>query len=59
MDVLVETSLASSKREAREFVESGSVMLGGEKLNRVDSVDDFEDVAILKRGKKNLVVLVS
>ncbi len=59
VDVLVETNLASSKREAREFVESGSVMLGGEKLTSVDSVVDFEDVAILKRGKKNLVVLVS
>lgn len=59
VDVLVETNLASSKREAREFIENGSVTLGGEKLTSVDSVVDFEDVAILKRGKKNLMVLIS
>lgn len=59
VDVLVETNLASSKREAREFIENGSVTLGGEKLTSIDNVVDFEDVAILKRGKKNLVLLVS
>lgn len=59
VDVLVETNLASSKREAREFIEKGSVTLNGEKLTTVDSVLEFDDLGILKRGKKNLVVLTS
>jgi tyrosyl-tRNA synthetase len=59
VDVLVETNLASSKREAREFVDNGSVILDEKKVTDADTVIDFADMAILKRGKKNLVVLIS
>ena len=31
LDVLVETSLVTSKREARQFLESGAVSVNGEK----------------------------
>jgi len=58
VDVLVESGLASSKREAREFVEGGAVTLSGGKVTDVDSKVEFKGLAILKRGKKNLVVLI-
>lgn len=58
VEVLVDSGLASSKREAREFVQSGAVTLSGEKVIEVESTVEFADLAILKRGKKNLVVLV-
>lgn len=57
VDVLVESSLASSKREAREFIEGGAVTLDGDRLTDLESKVEFTDLAILKRGKKNLVVL--
>lgn len=58
VDVLVESGLASSKREAREFIEGGAVTLSGERVTDVDSKVEFGELAILKRGKKNLVVLI-
>ena len=58
VDVLVESGLASSKREAREFIEGGAVTISGEKVTDVDSKVEFGELAILKRGKKNLVVLI-
>jgi len=59
-DVLVAANLASSKREARQFVEDGAVTLNGEKvsLDRTITSGDFKSgVALLKRGKKNVSVL--
>ncbi len=61
VDVLVGSELASSKREARTFIEDGAVELSGLKINSVDAViEDLHfahSVAILKRGKKKLCVL--
>lgn len=59
IDLLVESGLAASKREARQFVSDGAVTLDGEII-----VDDqftvlcTADLRTLKRGKKNFVVLV-
>lgn len=59
--VLVQSGLAASKREARTFIESGAVELSGKKIDTADyrlSSDDFSrNLAILKRGKKQLCVL--
>ena len=61
VDVLVSSELASSKREARTFIESGAVTLGEEKITDVEAVLAEElfanNLTILKRGKKNLCVL--
>jgi tyrosyl-tRNA synthetase len=61
VDVLVLSGLASSKREARTFIESGAVSLGGEKITDTEAVlgaDNFvQGIALLKRGKKNYIVL--
>lgn len=58
VDVLVEVKAASSKREAREFIKNGSVVINGEKktdleyiLGKKDAID--EKVIVIRRGKKN------
>ncbi len=56
LDLLPQTSLASSKREAREFLANGAVSVNGEKvgperrLTRSDLLGD--SLALLRRGKK-------
>lgn len=62
VDILVSSKLASSKRESRQFIADGAVLLNGsavadEKQNV--QMDDFiDEIAVLKRGKRNVVVLV-
>ena len=61
-DLLIELKLASSKREAREFIRNGAVMINGEKAS-----DEFmiinKDIAIegrfivIRRGKKLYAVV--
>ncbi|MDC1205551.1 tyrosine--tRNA ligase [Candidatus Pacebacteria bacterium] len=62
VDTLVVSGLASSKREARTFIESGAVTINGVKIENIEEVLSSEfftaDIALLKRGKKNLSVLV-
>jgi tyrosyl-tRNA synthetase len=63
VDVLVESALASSKREAREFIENGAVTLSGEKMTDLERVIQEEDfnaapMLLLKRGKRNVCALV-
>ena len=56
LDLLVETGLASGRRQAREFVDSGSVAINGQKLSasRLLAADDLlhGTVLLLRRGKK-------
>lgn len=62
VDALVESKLASSKREARQFIEDGAISLGEEKITdpaRLLEEGDFQNgVALLKRGKRNVSVLI-
>lgn len=51
VDVLVEGGLASSKREAREFIQSGAVSLNGEKI---EDVNVLAKEGLLQRGKKQM-----
>lgn len=61
VDVLVDSKLATSKREARTFIESGAISLNEEKISDVNAVvneSDFtNEIALLRRGKKNLCIL--
>lgn len=61
IDVLVETGLATSKREARTFIESGAISIGGEKVEDTSAViakEQFSDeLTVLKRGRKQLHIL--
>lgn len=57
VDLLVEASICSSKREAREFVSNGSISINGERINDLSFVitKDFaidNKYIIIRRGKK-------
>lgn len=61
VDVLVFSNLASSKREARTFIESGAVTLDENKIDNINyniyvKADD-KNIKILKRGKKKICIL--
>ena len=58
LDLLVSVNAASSKREAREFVSNGAILLNGDKFDDVDSIVDrsialFDKYVVIRRGKKN------
>jgi tyrosyl-tRNA synthetase len=59
VDALVATTLASSKRDARQFLEDGAVTLNGKKVtDRTLIESDFASgVALLKRGKRSVSIL--
>lgn len=59
IEVLIRSGLASSKREARTFVESGAISLNNTKLQSVTDVinKDNGEHQLLKRGKKQLTVV--
>ena len=57
LDALINTKLASSKREAREFISNGAVKVNGEKINDLSFVIRKENslqggYIFLNRGKK-------
>ncbi len=62
LDALIESGLASSKREAREFINAGAVSLNGQKCCDVDLMLT-SDLAIdgkyivIKRGKKKYALV--
>lgn len=59
VDALVETELASSKSEARRFVEQGGVKLDGEVVGDINfQVYPRENEAVLQRGKRFFVRLL-
>ncbi len=61
LDALVGAKLATSKREARQFISSGAVVLNTEPVTDekrvLESADFTHGVALLKRGKRNVSVL--
>jgi len=61
VDVLQESGLAKSKSEARRLIEQGAVSIDEVKIIDPEfnlTIDDItNEVAILRKGKKNLLVL--
>ncbi len=60
LDVLVNTSLASSKREAREYISGNAITLNGIAVqeDRPLTDSDFQNGhALLRRGKRSVAVL--
>lgn len=60
LDVLVDSSLASSKREAREYISGNAITLNGQAVpvDRPLTTSDFQNGhALLKRGKRSVAVL--
>lgn len=63
VDALINTKLASSKREAREFLKGNAVSLNGEKVVDPNMILDESNaldgkVFFLKRGKKNNAAII-
>ncbi len=61
IDFLVENKIASSKREAREFVTAGSISINEEKItdehfivNKSMAIDD--EILVIRRGKKKYFI---
>lgn len=57
VDVLIEASLAKSKREAREFIQNGAVSLNGDKCQDLEHILSTSDAIegkfiVIRRGKK-------
>ena len=58
VDMLVDSKIVNSKREAREFVSAGAISINNKKVRDLDYVVDDKDtiegkVLIIKKGKKN------
>lgn len=61
IDLLVDLNVATSKRQAREFVTNNSIEIKGQKINNLDTIIDEtylinNSLLIVKRGKKNYYV---
>lgn len=62
VDLLISTELAKSKREARQFISSGAVLVNGikeiDENSSIDSSQGFHNkFVVLKRGKKNFSII--
>ncbi len=62
LDILIETNLASSKREGRTFIQSGAIGLNDFKITDTDYIIKKEDALfgsyiILRRGKKKYAMI--
>ena len=58
IDALLEGKVCSSKREAREFITSGSISINGTKCQQIDKVLTLQDTLdgktiVIRKGKKN------
>jgi tyrosyl-tRNA synthetase len=63
VDALIETNLAQSKREAKEFILSGAISLNDQKIIQVDYMIEkkdalFNQFVVLRRGKKKYSLLI-
>lgn len=61
VDLLVNTGMCSSKREAREFIANGSISLNGDKITDIEKIITknnclINKYIILRRGKKKYYV---
>lgn len=62
VECLVEANIASSKREAREWIKAGSIQVNGEKVNDGEFVVSKENalvdgLTVIKKGKRNYYVI--
>ena len=63
VDMLVDTGILSSKREAREFVNNGSISVNGEKITDTEylvnkEISLYNKYIVIRRGKKKYYLLV-
>ncbi|MDX9690951.1 MAG: tyrosine--tRNA ligase [Acholeplasmataceae bacterium] len=63
VDILVETNLAQSKREARQFIQSGAIQVNDLKISDLEQTVDqsilmHNQYAIIRRGKKKYALII-
>ena len=63
LDLLVNNNVASSRREAREFISAGSITINGDKMideNQIISASDAIEgkIIIIRRGKKKYYMAI-
>ena len=63
VDMLVNTKILTSKREAREFINNGSISINGEKINTTDMLVNKEKALynkyiVVRRGKKKYYLVI-
>ena len=63
VDLLVESTICSSKREAREFINNNSICINGERINDLEFIIKKEDAlyqeyTIVRKGKKKYFVII-
>jgi tyrosyl-tRNA synthetase len=64
VDFLVKNQIASSNREAREFIQSGAIAINDQKITTEDVIVAkdmaiFNDILIVKRGKKKYFAVIA
>src|SRR5699024_6361991 len=62
IDALVQASISSSKRQAREDVKNGAIYINGERNTNIDHVLDAEDrledtFTIIRRGRRKYFLI--
>jgi tyrosyl-tRNA synthetase len=62
VDILIEAKVASSKREAREFIQNGSISINGEKITDLEyqitrNIAIDNKFIVIRRGKKKYTLL--
>ena len=61
IDLLIQMQIASSKREAKEFITGNTISINGEKITDLEyNIDDNNFIdntyIIIKKGKKNYYI---
>ena len=59
MDLLVASSLCSSKSEARRLIEQGGLSIDGNKISDVNAIISYKEPIKVKKGKKTFLKIVS
>ena len=54
-DLMVQTNLAASKKEAKRLIEQGGVKLNGEKISNAKAEIDLKDEILLQVGKRKFL----
>lgn len=62
VDLLVNAKVASSKREAREFIKNNAIAINGDKINDVDfevskNIALGGELIVIKRGRRNYYIV--
>jgi tyrosyl-tRNA synthetase len=62
VDLLVNSTITISKREARELIESGAISINGEKMNSLDYIASKDNAiggqyTVIRRGKKKYYLI--